>query len=159
MRKYIRKLLKLLNKENLLKENNIDQNKYNSDRIYRMIKKFKIPYNSLSKESLLALVINTEKNNKVKSANENLKNKNNKLLGQKIRSIKNNKLSQTESDSLYTNYSTSLKSRRVNKKIKSSPDKANRSNLNIIIDKKILNLPEIKDIKIQKVKNFKRPGN
>lgn len=65
MRKFIRKILKQINKDNLLKLNNIDPNKYNSDRVYKMIKKFKLPYNSLNKESVLNMIINTEKNAKI----------------------------------------------------------------------------------------------
>jgi hypothetical protein len=62
LRKFIRKMLKQLNKENLLKANSIDVNKYNSDYVYKIIKKNKIPYNNLNKDSILSLVINHDKN-------------------------------------------------------------------------------------------------
>jgi len=56
--------LKIINKDNLLKNNSIDVNKYNSDKVYKIIKKFKIPYNSLTKESILNLIVNFDKNSK-----------------------------------------------------------------------------------------------
>jgi len=49
----------------LLKINNIDFHKYNSDKVYKIIKKFKIPYNILTKESILNLIINYDKNSKI----------------------------------------------------------------------------------------------
>ena len=64
LRKYIRKILKQINKENLIKMNGIDSNKYNSDKIYKMLKKFKIDYKSLNKETVLNLIISNEKNAK-----------------------------------------------------------------------------------------------
>ena len=48
----------------MLKLNNIDLNKYNSDKVYKIIKKFKIPYNTLTKDSILNLIINFDKNSK-----------------------------------------------------------------------------------------------
>jgi hypothetical protein len=57
-------MLKQINKDNLLKTNGIDPNKYNSDRVYKMIKKNKIPYNSLNKDNILTMILNFEKNNK-----------------------------------------------------------------------------------------------
>jgi hypothetical protein len=74
LRKFIRKILKQINKENLLKTNGIDSNKYNSDRIYKMIKKSKLPYNSLNKDAILNMIINFEKNSKG-MRNESLLNK------------------------------------------------------------------------------------
>ena len=65
LRKYIRKILKQINKENLIKNNGIDSNKYNSDKIYKMLKKYKIPYKSLNKDIVLDLIISTEKNSKI----------------------------------------------------------------------------------------------
>lgn len=69
-------MLKQINKDNLLKSNGIDVNKYNSDRVYKMIKKNKIAYNSLSKEAILTMIINYERNNKnVKSEVQMLRSK------------------------------------------------------------------------------------
>jgi len=42
LRKFIRKILKQINKENLLKNNGIDYYKYNSDKVYKLLKKYKI---------------------------------------------------------------------------------------------------------------------
>lgn len=78
MRKFIRKILKLINRDNLLKNNNIDPNKYNSDKVYKIIKKFKIPYNTLTKDSILTLILNFDKNSKngkIENSNFLLKNK------------------------------------------------------------------------------------
>jgi CRISPR-associated protein Cas8b1/Cst1 subtype I-B len=61
-------MLKQINKDNLLKTNGIDVNKYNSDRVYKMIKKNKLPYNSLNKESILQMIINYERNSKANKA-------------------------------------------------------------------------------------------
>lgn len=65
LRKYIRKILKSLNKDNVLKSSGIDPTKFNSDKIYKIIKKYKIPYNTLTKESVLQIIINQDKNGKV----------------------------------------------------------------------------------------------
>jgi hypothetical protein len=85
-------MLKQINKDNLLKANGIDPNKYNSDRVYKMIKKNKIPYNSLNKEAMLGMILNYEKNNKSgKNEMQMLKSKTNrrKAKGQ-IRNLKEN---------------------------------------------------------------------
>ena len=82
LRKYIRKILKQINKENLMKINGIDSNKYNSDKIYKMLKKFKIAYKNLNKETVLELIISTEKNLKGN-------NNNNKTFGIEIQAPKN----------------------------------------------------------------------
>lgn len=76
-RKYIRKILKQINKENLMKINGIDSNQYNGDKIYKLLKKYKISYKNLNKETLLSLIVSVDKN--IKNNNENstqfLKNK------------------------------------------------------------------------------------
>ena len=83
LRKYIRKILKQLNKDNLIKANNINPNKYNSDKIYQIIKKLKIQYSTLNKKSILNLIINYEKNLKnsktVKITNKNALDSNDSL--------------------------------------------------------------------------------
>ena len=78
MRKFIRKILKLINKDNLLKINNIDIDKYNSDKVYKIIKKYKIAYNSLTKDSILNLILNYDrstKNGKIENGSFILKQK------------------------------------------------------------------------------------
>ena len=62
-----------------MKNNGVDVNKYNSDKVYKIIKKFKIPYNTLTKDSILTLIINFDKNSK----NGKIDNNSNFLLKQK----------------------------------------------------------------------------
>ena len=66
LRKFIRKILKQINKENLLKNHGIDYYKYNSDKVYKLLKKYKITYKNVTKETILDLIIATEKNQKGK---------------------------------------------------------------------------------------------
>lgn len=61
LRKYLRKILKQINKEGLLTYNGIDCNKYNSDKIYVLIKKNKIPYKKINKDTVLNMLIKIEK--------------------------------------------------------------------------------------------------
>ena len=65
-RKFIRKILKQINKENLLKNNGIDCYKYNSDKVYKLLKKYKVTYKNVTKDTILDLIISTEKNQKGK---------------------------------------------------------------------------------------------
>ena len=66
LRKFIRKILKQINKENLLKNNGIDCYKYNSDKVYKLLKKYKVTYKNVTKDTILDLIISTEKNQKGK---------------------------------------------------------------------------------------------
>jgi hypothetical protein len=91
LRKYIRKILKQINKENLIKNNGIDSNKYNSDKIYKMLKKYKIPYKSLNKDIVLDLIISTEKNSKINKNSFNLDVHIPKTKIKKIKSISKEK--------------------------------------------------------------------
>ena len=61
-RKFIRKILKQINKEKLMKLNGIDSNLYNGDKIYKLLKKYKITYKNLNKETILNLIISVDKN-------------------------------------------------------------------------------------------------
>ena len=74
LRKFIRKILKQINKENLLKNNGIDSYKYNSDKVYKLLKKYKITYKNVTKDTILDLIISTEKNQKDKIFNLNENN-------------------------------------------------------------------------------------
>ena len=91
LRKYIRKILKQINKENLIKNNGIDSNKYNSDKIYKMLKKYKVPYKSLNKDTVLDLIISTEKNSKINKNSFNLDIHLPKTKIKKIKSISKEK--------------------------------------------------------------------
>ena len=75
LRKFIRKILKQINKENLLKNNGIDYYKYNSDKVYKLLKKYKITYKNVTKDTILELIIATEKNQKGKIFGLNDENK------------------------------------------------------------------------------------
>ena len=66
LRKFIRKILKQITKENLLKNNGIDSSKYNSDKVYKLLKKYKVTYKNVTKDTILDLIISTEKNQKGK---------------------------------------------------------------------------------------------
>ena len=66
LRKFIRKILKQINDENLFKINGIDGCKYTGEKIYKMIKKHEITYNNLTKDTIFKLIIANEKNPKGK---------------------------------------------------------------------------------------------
>ena len=57
MRKYIRKIVKTLVNDNYFEDNNIDQNYYNSEKIYKLIKKQNISFHQLSKDSIIDIII------------------------------------------------------------------------------------------------------
>lgn len=59
LRKFIRKIIKQINKENA--HNDIDINKYNSEFIYKLLKKSKICYRNLNKEKILNIIKCNEK--------------------------------------------------------------------------------------------------
>ena len=66
LRKFIRKILKQINDENLFKINGIDGCKYTGEKIYKIIKKHEITYKNLTKDTIFELIIATEKNPKGK---------------------------------------------------------------------------------------------
>ena len=86
LRKFIRKILKQINKENLLKNNGIDYSKYNSDKVYKLLKKYKVTYKNVTKDTILDLIISTEKNQKGKIFGIN---EDNKLLNNSANLINN----------------------------------------------------------------------
>jgi hypothetical protein len=53
----LRKIIKILNSENIFEENNLDPNYYTSNKIYKIIKKNNLPYFMLSMESIVDLII------------------------------------------------------------------------------------------------------
>ena len=77
LRKFIRKILKQINKENSFKNNGIDSNKYNGDKIYKLLKKYKITYKNLTKNTILEMILANEKNPKGKFSFSNNKIENN----------------------------------------------------------------------------------
>ena len=73
LRKFIRKILKQIHKENLFKNNDIDSNKYNGEKIYKLLKKYKVTYKNLTKNTILELILVNEKNPKAKFSFNNNK--------------------------------------------------------------------------------------
>jgi hypothetical protein len=116
LRKFIRKILKQINKENLLKNNGIDYYKYNSDKVYKLLKKYKITYKNVTKDTILELIIATEKNQKGKIFGLNDENK---VINNNNVSVGNNNKS-----NLMTNNKINLD----NNLIKNSNEKMSRNN-------------------------------
>ena len=118
LRKFIRKILKQINKENLLKNNGIDCYKYNSDKVYKLLKEYKINYKNVTKDTILNLIISTEKKGKPFNLSENKSINNNEknIIFSKI------------SPNLKTNLSSNNIENKENKFIsKSSSNKKNKS--------------------------------
>ena len=61
LRKFIRKILKQINDENLFKINGIDACKYTGEKIYKLIKQYKINYKNLTKDTIFEMIIASEK--------------------------------------------------------------------------------------------------
>jgi len=61
LRKYIRKILKQIQKEKFFENQNIKLGKYSSNEIYFLIKKNKIRYYDLNKENIIKLILKNEK--------------------------------------------------------------------------------------------------
>ena len=142
LRKFIRKILKQINKENLLKNNGIDYYKYNSDKVYKLLKKYKITYKNVTKDTILELIIATEKNQKgkifglnddTKVANDNNinignNNKNSILtnmpfnLDNNLIKNSNEKMSRNNSGNKLNNKTIFTKKSKVKSKIKNNED-------------------------------------
>ena len=61
LRKYIRKILKVLTKDKrILQSYGIDKNKYNSEKIYSLVSILKIPYESLNIQMVWDLIVKNE---------------------------------------------------------------------------------------------------
>ncbi len=50
-------MIKLIIKDGVFEENNIDHNIYTADKIYKILKKNNVPYFKLSKEYIVDLII------------------------------------------------------------------------------------------------------
>ena len=107
LRKFIRKILKQINKENLLKNNGIDCYKYNSDKVYKLLKEYKINYKNVTKDTILELIISIEKNQKGKIFNLSEKkstinnnDKNNLNFSKNSPNFKNNSLNNIEDNKI-----------------------------------------------------------
>jgi len=105
LRKFIRKILKQINKENLLKNNGIDYYKYNSDKVYKLLKKYKITYKNVTKDTILELIITTEKNQKGKIFGLNGDNKipNNNIVNNSNNGLLDNTQFCSDENNIITN--------------------------------------------------------
>lgn len=136
LRKYLRKILKQISKEGLLSYNGIDSNKYNSDKVYSLIKKNKIPYTKINKDTVLNMIIKIEKKITNSGYYEGDKRKkamlNKKRCKSKNSLLKNEKstLSKSKKNSIYSD--SSLKSKPLKKiKKKKTIKKKTHNKLNI----------------------------
>ena len=173
LRKFIRKILKQINKENLLKNNGVDCYKYNSDKVYKLLKKYKVTYKNVTKDTILDLIISTEKNQKGKifGINDDSKILNNSanLINNGIQNIQNipynsieNNNTQNLSERQSRNSSSAKKvsnkifynKRPRTKKVKNS-EEINTNNINIINhNKKIFQSSIVPNIKTNLLDNL-----
>ena len=164
LRKYIRKILKQINKENLLKNNGIDYYKYNSDKVYKLLKKYKITYKNVTKDIILNLIIAAEKNqkgkifglNEEKHINNNINNdnniKNNELLNTPF-ILDNNLINNTNDKQSRNNCGSKImknslfnKKTKIKSKLKNNGD-INGNPLSLKKDKKLFQSSIVTDIK------------
>ena len=173
LRKFIRKILKQINKENLLKNNGVDCYKYNSDKVYKLLKKYKVTYKNVTKDTILDLIISTEKNQKGKifGINDDSKILNNSanLINNGIQNIQNipynsieNNNTQNLSERQSRNSSSAKKvsnkifynKRPRTKKVKNS-EEISTNNINIINhNKKIFQSSIVPNIKTNLLDNL-----
>ena len=158
LRKFIRKILKQLNKENLLKNNGIDSFKYNSDKVYKLLKKYKITYKNVTKDTILNLIISTEKNqkNKIFGLSEQKQLNNNLYNGINIKtnevthitfSLDNNLINNKEPQSRNNSGNKiNNKKSRIKYKIKKS-EEINDNKLLLKKDKKIFQSNIVNEVK------------
>jgi len=169
LRKFIRKILKQINKENLLKNNGIDYYKYNSDKVYKLLKKYKISYKNITKDTILDIIIATEKNQKVKffendenklENNFNINNNRNTLENLSF-NLDNNILKNNNNNIIGNSNGNKLQNKIINnKKVKVKTKQKNNNydnnNTNEIIlkkDKKIFKSNVINEVRTIKNEN------
>ena len=172
LRKFIRKILKQINKENLLKNNGVDCYKYNSDKVYKLLKKYKVTYKNVTKDTILDLIISTEKNQKGKifGINEDNKILNNSanLINNGIQNMPNITYNNIETNNIQNlserqsrNSSSAKKVNKIfynkkprSKKVKNS-EEINTNNINIINhNKKIFQSSIVPNIKTNLLDNL-----
>ena len=180
LRKFIRKILKQINKENLLKNNGIDYYKYNSDKVYKLLKKYKITYKNVTKDTILNLIIATEKNQKGKifgvseenkiNNDNNLNNdkSNNKVLSNMPFCLDNNLIKNSNEKSSRNNsgnkiiYKTNFNKKSKNKTKLNNNDNNGEALIKKDKDKKIfksIETPELKQIKNDIIENKNNNNN
>jgi len=172
LRKFIRKILKQINKENLLKNNGIDCYKYNSDKVYKLLKKYKVTYKNVTKDTILDLIISTEKNQKgkifgISEDNKIINNTANLIkpgmaplptISYNIENTNNQNISEIQSRNSSSNKKLGNKiffnKKARSKKVKNS-DEINTNNINIINNnKKIFQSSIVPNIKTNLLDNM-----
>ena len=167
LRKFIRKILKQINKENLLKNNGIDYYKYNSDKVYKLLKKYKITYKNVTKDTILDLIIATEKNqkgkifglnedNKITNGNNiNINNQNNIITNLPF-NLDNNLIKNNNVKFNGNNVENKITNKRIKSKLKNF-DKKNSNESLLKRDKKIFQsnivMTDLKPIKDNLIDN------
>ena len=180
LRKFIRKILKQINKENLLKNNGIDYYKYNSDKVYKLLKKYKITYKDVNKDTILNLIIATEKNQKGKifgvsednkiynDNNLNNDKNNNKILPNISFGLDNNSIKNSNEKSGRNNsgnkiiYKTNFNKKSKNKNKLNNNDNNGETLIKTNKDKKIFQsiaTTELKQIKNDLIENKNNNNN
>ena len=162
LRKFIRKILKQINKENLLKNNGIDLCKYNSDKVYKLLKKYKISYKNVNKDTILEIIIATEKNQKDKIFCVNDENKLTNNFSTNNNSNAGENLSFNIDNDIIKNSNNIFENNIQNKNIENKKSKA-KSKINfdnevsLKKEKKIFKsnvVKEVKEIKNENEKNI-----
>ena len=154
LRKFIRKILKQINKENLLKNNGVDCYKYNSDKVYKLLKKYKVTYKNVTKDTILDLIISTEKNQKGKifgiSEENKILNNSANLINTGIQNLSNMTFNNSAKKVNKIFYNKKPRS----KKVKNS-EEINTNNINIINhNKKIFQSSIVPNIKTNLLDNL-----
>ena len=158
LRKFIRKILKQINDENLFKINGIDGCKYTGEKIYKMIKKHEITYKNLTKDTIFELIIATEKNPKGKFIFCNDFSNNDFNSYNYINNINNNFFDNNNinRDGNYNNQISYNNYLEISQEINEINDKLlNEQNNNIINKEEIIN----DKIKKEKLVNYKDKNN
>jgi hypothetical protein len=142
-------MLKNLNKEKALKNNNLNPDEYNAEKVYKIIKKMNVPYNSLNKDIILKIIINNENgtNNNIFET-LNLQNKTNKrkkpnIYLERINSRKTKKSAKKSVNKIPKSCNTYLSKKRppsITSKLVKNDNRYYNHGINIIINKNILNL-------------------
>ena len=148
LRKFIRKILKQINKENLLKNNGIDYCKYNSDKVYKLLKKYKVSYKNVTKDTILDMIISTEKNQKGKFFGINT-NEENKIINHSPEIINQNEIINIPKNINYTNPENNISENIIERQIRNNSDSKKISN-KIFMNKK----PRAKKVKSQQQNNI-----
>ena len=161
LRKFIRKILKQINKENLLKNNGVDAYKYNSDKVYKLLKKYKISYKNVTKDTILDIILATEKNQKGKIFGVNDENKlpNNFSINNNSNTLENLSFNLDNDTTNNNNNGNKLQNKNIEKKSKAKSKQRNNYEVNgtnevpLKKDKKIFKSNVVNEVKTIKNEN------